>query len=458
MKECGFDSRSAHHKHRSVKRTGPKENLTMNEIGMSQEWVKSKIIEVGPCRKAVEVEVAAVEAEKEFDAVLKKYAARAKLPGFRPGKVPQDMVRRLFLAEIKDSVVDSLAPKALAESLHFHRLNPVTTPVIEDVDFKEGFPLRFRASFEVWPDFDLPQYKKVRVPARTVEVSEEEVDRAVEELRQRAAEYIPAEGREVAAGDYAVVDLQGKDLKTKRLLPAEKLLILAGNPENEKALDENLMGLNPGETRRFSFSYPKDYPDTKRAGKDIEYDLKVISIKEKRLPEMGDDFAKALDTEVESLADLREKVRKGLKTQKERLAKRDTAEDVVKNISDRLAIEFPPSIVEQEAVAVMKDVLSTAGRVGLKPEETEELKRHSLNQAEQKLKRHLILREIASREGLTVSEDEVEQEVGEIARANNMPLARVVASLDQEGWRENLKNSLVLRKAIDFLVENAIIE
>jgi len=424
---------------------------------MDMQRVKSRIMDAGPCRKELDIEVEAGLVGDEFEKVLGGYASRVKLPGFRAGKAPREMVKKMFFADIKSSALDSLASDAVLESIGQHGLRPVTRPVIGSLSWEEGKPLVFRASFEVLPEFVLPDYKKVRVKPRKAEVKDEEIDRTLEDLRQKAAEYVPVEGRGVAPGDYAVVELQRRDLKTKKLMPVEKILVLAGHAENERALEEALTGMKSQESRKFSMSYPADHADPKLAGKTFEYDMKVMSIKEKKVPEVGDELAKDLGSSG-SLEELKEQIRRELTARKEAEARRETADEIVKAVLEKLPLDLPDALVEEEGLSILKDLVSSYPQRQWKREDLDQLKIAARKQAAENLKRRLILRKIAEQEGLAVSEEEVQSEIRNIARANNAALAQVTERINQEGGRESLKDHLLLRKAIDFLVQNAIME
>jgi len=424
---------------------------------MDMQRVKSRIMDAGPCKKELDIEVEAGLVGDEFEKVLGGYASRVKLPGFRAGKAPREMVKKMFFADIKSSALDSLASDAVLESIGQHGLRPVTRPVIGSLSWEEGKPLVFRASFEVLPEFVLPDYKKVRVKPRKAEVKDEEIDRTLEDLRQKAAEYVPVEGRGVAPGDYAVVELQRRDLKTKKLMPVEKILVLAGHAENERALEEALTGMKSQESRKFSMSYPADHADPKLAGKTFEYDMKVMSIKEKKVPEVGDELAKDLGSSG-SLEELKEQISRELTARKEAEARRETADEIVKAVLEKLPLDLPDALVEEEGLSILKDLVSSYPQRQWKREDLDQLKIAARKQAAENLKRRLILRKIAEQEGLAVSEEEVQSEIRNIARANNAALAQVTERINQEGGRESLKDHLLLRKAIDFLVQNAIIE
>jgi len=275
------------------------------------EKISAKVTSLSPSKREMEIEVAPDEVAREWEKVLTSYVSRARLDGFRRGKAPRDLVGRLFYKDIRNDVIESLVPRALGETLTTEKIDPVLTPVVSEVSFRDGEPFRFKARVEVLPEFKLPPYKNIRVKKREVKVGDAEVDQALEELHQKSAEYLPVEGREVIVGDYVLLEWKGKDVKTKRVLPTEKVLVLAGHPDNDKALNENLLGLKPQETRHFVISYPQDHPQRKLAGRTLEYDIKLISIKEKKVPEINDEWAKDLG-EFENLSSLRERIRKDL--------------------------------------------------------------------------------------------------------------------------------------------------
>ncbi|NIM90587.1 MAG: trigger factor, partial [Candidatus Aminicenantes bacterium] len=379
-----------------------------------------------------------------------------KIQGFRPGKAPKDMVKRMFFFDIRKSLLDSLIPKALGKELKDLGLNPISTPVIEDLKFEEGHPLFLRTSFEILPEFELPDYKRISVTKNEVSVTEEDVDRSLQELQQRAAEYVPIEGRGVVDGDYALVEIKGKDMKSNKLQPTEKVLILAGHPDNEKLLNENLKGLKVNEERQFVISYDANHQNHKLAGRRIEYNLKLISIKEKKLPPVNDDFAKVLG-EYKDLADLKEMIKKEILASKDESSKREMAEHIIAKVSDKIDIELPETLVEEENISLLKQRLAQIPRQELNKDKIEALKNEGRKQAEKNLKNHLVLRKIAEKEGFDVSEDEEDQEIKAIAKANRVPLAQVIDNLNKEGRREELKNAILLKKTVDFLVKQAII-
>ena len=417
---------------------------------------QNRLKDISPSRKEIELEIPPDEVRKEYEKILGEYTGKVKLSGFRKGHAPRDMVRSLFEHDIKHDVYDSLIPRVLEEELRGLRLNPVNVPVLRDLKHEEGQPLRCTAAFEVLPEFELPDYRTIQVPGRTPEVGEEDVDKVLEDIRARAAEYVPVEGRGVGDGDYAVVEMQGRDRRTNRFLPVEKAVVLAGHAENEPALNEKIKGMKVGEEGAFEVLYPKDHPNRRVAGKDIAYNLKVREVKEKKVPELNDEFARTVGT-LEGLKDLREKVRKELVEAREKAGRNETASAVLAEVAKRVSLELPESVVEQESLALLKRFLSASRDRRIAPEALEGLKAQSRRQAEDHLKNHLILEKIAKKEGFGVTEEEIQAEIRDLAQANHVSEPYLADMLKREDRREELVETLLFRKTVDFLVKTAII-
>ena len=424
---------------------------------MNASGRQSRLNDLGPSRKEIELEIPDEEFRQEYEKILGEYVAKAKLDGFRKGHAPRERVKALFDHEIEHDVYDSLIPRVLEEELRGLRLNPVSVPVLKDLKHEPGQPLRCTASFEVLPQFELPDYRAIRIKKRSTELAKEDVDKAMEEIRGRAAEYVPVAERGVADGDYAVVEMQGRDKKTKRLLPVEKAVVLAGHADNEPALNEKIMGMTPGEERSFEVAYPKEHPNRRVSGKEIVYGLKVRELKEKKLPALDDEFAKSLGVP-DGLLALVAKVRQELQEGKERAARNETASDVLAAVADKVALELPESVVEEETLAVLRRLLQAYGDRRIAPEALEALKTEARRQAVDHLRNHLILEKIAQKEGLAVGEEEIQVEIRNLAKANNIPESTLSDMIRRdEHRREELAESLLFRKTVDFLVKTAII-
>jgi trigger factor len=420
------------------------------------ENTKTNIKKISDCKREIELVVPKDEVKKEFDEAIEHFANRVKIKGFRPGKAPRDIVKQMYLSEIRESVVNSLAPKALNKELKKHNLFPIGNPIINKLTFDLGQPLQMTAQFEVWPEFELPDYKNIPITEKKASVTQKEITQALEDLVQKSAEYTPIEGRGVKNEDYVIAEIKGQDKRTNKLLPTEKTVILAGHIENEQALNENLKGLKQEEQAEFVVKYDKDHMNKKLAGKEIAYTLKVLSIKEKTFPELNDEFAKGLG-EFNDLKDLKAEVKKQLVAAKKEQTKGDMADDIIQTISDRVSFDLPESVVEQEYLAILQRFLSSQQAQSLQKEDAEKIKDDAKKKAQQKLKNHLILSRISEKEKIEVKAEDIEEEIKILAAANNMPIAQAKAQIKKEGHDEEIENRVRLKKTVDFLLKNAII-
>ena len=419
--------------------------------------MQENIKKISECKREIEVEIPADEVMQEWDRVVAQFASKAKIKGFRPGRAPIDMIKRMYHADMQDTLINNLVPGALSKELTEKNITPVGRPVISDLHFKEEEPLRFKAMVEIWPEIHLPEYKGIKIKSKRITVTEKEIEESLEELRTKSAEYVPVEGRGVVDGDYVVAEIKGKNIKTKKFLPTEKVVILSGHQDNEAVLNQNLIGLSPGEQARFTIAYKKEHENKKLAGQEIEYDLKIESIKEKTLPDIDDDFAKDLG-DYKNLKDLKTKLREQLHASKKSSKRREMAQEIIKKISDQMSLELPESVIEQEYTALLNRQLSSLPQQSLSQDALSSLQEDIRKRAVQNINNHLILSKIAEKEKLKVSEEEITEEMKSIAKTHNVPLARVIEGFNREGQKEELKDNLLIRKTVDFLVESAIIE
>jgi len=409
------------------------------------------------CNHELNVEIPDDEVSKEFEKTLRSFMNSAKIKGFRPGRVPKDVVKNMYYSEIKESLINSLAPEVIKNELKKLSVVPVTSPVITDVSFEEGKPLKLTVHYELWPEFKLPEYKKIKIKKKIKSISDKDVNRSLEELRERSAQYVPVEKRGVVDNDYVMIEVKGKDAKTKKSLPTEKTYVLAGHPDNEKSLNENIMGMKGKEEKKFIVNYEKNHPNKKIAGKEVEYSLLVTSVKEKKLPEINDEFAKEMG-KFESLKDLKAEIKKEMLNAKENSVKRETSDEIIQKIADKVNFKLPESIVQQEILANLRRFQESRPNHKFNKEEIKKIQEDAKRNAERNIKNHLILNKISEKEKLEVSEAEITEELKEIAKANNVSLPKVVESVNKSGKKQELKQNLILKKTVDFLVENAIME
>src|ERR1700737_399586 len=262
------------------------------------------------CRRELELEIPADEVSKAMERVAKEFAKVARVPGFRPGKAPITLIRRRFADDIKGEVLQSLVPERVEKAVSEQKLTPVSQPKVEQLDFNDGQPLKFRAVFEVLPEFELGNYKDLKLEMPVMDVVDEDVTKTLEDMRERAAAFAPVEGRPVEDGDFVQLKLTGTPEGGGEPLQADSVLCHIGAEETMAPFNENLRGVNVEDHKDFDVKYPADYPDAKLAGKTYHYSVDVLGIKTKKLPELNDDFAKDV-SDATTLDELNKKIREG---------------------------------------------------------------------------------------------------------------------------------------------------
>jgi trigger factor len=301
------------------------------------------------CRRELELEIPAENVSKAAEKVARELARVARIPGFRPGKAPVTLIRRRFADDIQGEVVQSLVPEYLEKALDEKKLTPVTRPEVDKVEFKEGEPLRFRAIFEVLPEFELGEYKSPEVKIESIEIGDAQVDKALEEMRERAATFVPVEVRAAKDGDYVLMKLKGTPVGGGEPVQADNILCHLGAEETLESFTENLRGANPGETKNFTAKYPEDYPDPKLSGKTYDYSVEVQGIKEKKLPELNDEFAKDAAGEgggFSTLDEMRKKIRENLEAAKDQQLQAQAREKILEQLVKAHDFPVPEALVE----------------------------------------------------------------------------------------------------------------
>ena len=277
--------------------------------------------ETNPCQRELTVEIPADVVKAETENLVGRYQKLARIPGFRKGKVPASIVRQRFAEEIKSDVVDALVPRYFRDEAKKQNLSPISQPRVTDLHVHEGEPLRFKASFEVLPDFKLAPYDDIRATTLDTDVSEEEVETSLKNIREQQAAYTAVEEeRPVADGDFAVVSFKGtpKDAESDaKPVEVDEIMVEIGGQNTIPEFSENLRGVKPGEQRTFDVKYADDFADKRLAGKTMTYEVMVKAIKTKTVPELNDEFAKELSTEFNTVEDLRNRVRDNMKAEKE---------------------------------------------------------------------------------------------------------------------------------------------
>lgn len=425
----------------------------MNENTVNEHELET----VSPSRMRITVEIPADEVDREYEKILKKYIAVAKVPGFRKGHAPIETVKKGFDEDIRHDLYDELIPRALETRLETSGVRPVNSPKVTNIEHEMGKPLAFTAEFEIIPDFDLPDPSEIEIKGQNIEATEEEIAKAIEDIRARAAEYLPVADRDIIDGDYVVVDIQGRDLKLGHMLPAEKAVVLAGNVDNVPGLNEALAGLKAGEAGSFKTTYDKEHPNKRLAGKEVEYKVSVKEVKEKKLPAVDDEFARSLGNYA-GLSELKDKIKLQIIQAGEREDRARKTREILNAMASTIQVEVPESMVEAETVAILDHTLKSLPGEALSQDLVEKLKVEAKKQAVEHVTHHLILDRLAEKEGMKATDEDIKKEIDRVAGENNVPPAAVEEYLRKEDKREDLVEGIVFRKSVDFLLGKAIIK
>src|SRR6266849_10667498 len=298
------------------------------------------------CKHALEITVPAAEVDKETERAATAMQGKVRLPGFRPGKAPLAMVKSRFAQDVRQEVLEKLVPRFLNAAVEHDHLQVVSQPSISEVHLHAGEPLRFKAEFEVAPVFELNEYQGLTVTYAEPVVADEDVQRRIEEVRERKAEYVNEEPRALADGDYAVVSLEslsGVDEKVQQ----DELMLKLGDEATMPAFTENLRGASPEESREFEVTYPDHYERETLKGRTVRFKATVKAVRRKELPEINDDFAKDLG-DYQTLEELKDSIRKSILHERERQAQDDAKHQLIEKLVDAHDFAVPSAYVDRQ--------------------------------------------------------------------------------------------------------------
>ena len=410
------------------------------------------------CRRELELEIPAETVQKAVERVAREFARVARVPGFRPGKAPVTLIRRRFADDIKSEVLQSLVPEQLKRAVTENKMVPVTRPQIDKVDFTESGPVKFRATFEVLPEFDLGQYKDLEVEIDDFKIGDAEIDKAIEELRDRAATFVPAEARPIADGDYAQLKLKGVPAGGGETIEADSVLCHVGGEETMDAFNEHLRGASTGDRKNFDVTYPADYPDPKLQGKTYSYAVEVLGIKEKKHPELTDEFAKDVG-QGQTVEELRAKVRENLEAARAHRQNDQTREKLLAQLIQGHDFPVPQALVEHQMDSRLERTVRSLAAQGVDPRAVNvdwvALRSRQKDRSIEDVKAELLLDRIATAENIDMTEEDLEKEIAAIAQRSGESATAVRANLTRQGALDRMKSKLRSEKTLDWLCRNS---
>ncbi len=428
--------------------------------------MKTELKEISPTRKQIDIEIDADAVRKVYDEISDRYAKAASVPGFRPGHAPRAVVRTRFKDQIRTEVLRELLPDAVQSAITEHKLDALGEPEL-NLENNEGLdqlgqkPISFNINVEVLPEIKLGKYKGIEVSRSTRPVKDEDVDRVIEQLRENSATLQPVEDRGAQLGDTITANFHGRFIDTPEAEPinVEDVDVVLGGEGVVQTITDNLTGTKADDEKTFIVDYPEDFTAKGLAGKRVEYAAKVNSVRVKELPELDDEWAQSLGDDIESLADLRVKVRADLEAQTKNEADAKMRSDIVRKLVEAHEFELPERLVQHQAEHRLESVVRDMIGQGIDPRHPElnwEKARDSLKeQAGYDLRGSLLLERLADEEQIEVSQQEIDDEIARVADASKQSVDQVRAILTKQGGESSIAGRLRNRKALDFLVANA---
>ena len=407
-------------------------------------------------RREVAVEVPAQEVQRETEALIQKYQKLARLPGFRKGHVPASIIRQRFSEDIKTEVVEALVPRYFRQEAEKQGLVPVSQPRVTDLHIHDGEPLRFKASFEILPEIKVEGYKDLRADKPVIEVTDEEVQQALNHLQEQHATFDAIEGRTLADGDFAQVSLDGRPKNGEgQPVHMDDILVEIGGKNTMPEFTEHLRGASAGDEKTFEVKYPEDSNDQRLRGKTFDYTVKVLSLKKKNLPELNDAFARELG-EFTGIDDVKKRVRENMEAEKKHTAEHEAKDKLVAELVKRTDFEVPEAMVDRQIDVRLERGLRALASQGMRAEDMKKMDLNRLrsgqrDQAVQEVKASLLLDRIADLEKVEVSDEEIDHEIEALALQTKQTSEAVRARLTRDGALDRIRNRIRNEKTLNFL-------
>ena len=418
------------------------------------------------CTREVEIEIPAEEVTRNFEAVTKRYKKLARIPGFRSGKVPESLIRGRFAEQIRQDVMEAVLPGHFRTAIAEKQLRPISQPQVTNIDLQEGKPLRFKAAFEVLPDFSIDGYQDVKVEKPSDQLTDAEVDAELARIRDSRSTMEPVtEERPLADGDFAQISFTGSVQPAEGEVPSDPpqpisgqdVMVQVGGPNTLDSFNAALRGATVGQQLKFEVSYPPDFGERQLAGKRVAYDLEVKGIKKKIEPELNDDFVKELGP-YDSLEHFTQQLREHLARDKQRHVQTETTNRLLDALVTRFEFPVPESLVQQQIDARLDRGLRALASQGMRTEDMRNLDFDRLRAAQRpsataEVKGSILLDRIADAEKINLPEEEVENELQAISLQMREPVETLRTRLTEDGSLARIRERLRREKMGALLYE-----
>lgn len=422
--------------------------------------VAIKMEEVSPVKKKLSFDIPWNEVKEELDIVYRDVGKKAKIKGFRPGKIPRKVLETYFKEQAEGDTITNIINKYYWQALEDKKIMSITRPEIVQDGLKENVDFSFTALFETEPEFEPKGYKGIEVEKESIQITENDLQHRLTEIRQMFATMEEVkEERPAVNGDFVTIDftgsLNGEALKE---LKAENYFLELGSQRFIPGFEEQVTGMPTGETKLIIVTFPEDYHEKKFAGKEVTFSVTLKNIKEKKLPEMDEAFIKNFD-KYNSLEDLKNNVRKSLEEESKKLAETNLQDKIINYLLKENEFEVPPSLVEKQIYHMMADTHKRMTSAGMDEKNALELsvKMHDKfkDEAVKMVKSFLLLKKIAEKESFIVEEQEIEKHLQDLAVKHVTDYQLLKNAYEKEESKDSLKAEIIQKKVFDFIEQHA---
>ncbi|MGA2525039.1 MAG: trigger factor [Smithellaceae bacterium] len=428
---------------------------------MSQ--VVMNIEELSSVKKKLSFDIPWNEVKDELDTVYRDIGKKAKIKGFRPGKIPRKVLETYFKEQAENETINNIVNKFYWQALEEKSIVALSRPDIDQEGFKENSDFSFSASFETEPEFEPKGYKGIELEKEIFQVTENDMEKRISELKQMFATMEEVkDDRPAVKGDFVVMDFAGNlNGESLQELKADNYFLEIGSQRFIPGFEEQLIGMKKGEENAIKVVFPKDYHEKKFADKEITFAVTIKNIKEKKLPEFDENFIKNFD-KYDSLEDLKNDVRKSLEEESQRLSEINLHNKITEILRKENEFEVPPSLIERQIFYMMADTQKRMTSAGMEEKNAMELsfKMHDKfkDEAVKTVKTFLLLKKIAQKESFIVEESDTEKHIQELAVKYGRDYELLKKTYENEENKDNLKVELIQKKVFDFIEQSANIK
>jgi trigger factor len=422
-----------------------------------------KVEDLSQVKKKISFEIPWAFVKDELDGVYRTIGKKAKIKGFRPGKIPRKVLENYFKSDAEGETITNIVNRYYWQELDQRKIVTLSRPEIEQNGLKENTDFAFSASFETEPDIDPQGYQGIELEKTEIRVSDADMDKRLQEIRKMFASLQDVgEDRPAAMGDFVTIDFAGTlDGEALPELKAEDYLLELGSKRFVPGFEEQVAGMKKGETMDIQVKFPDDYTEQKMAGKDVTFTVAVKELKAQKLPEIDENFIKNFD-KYNTLEELKEDVRKSMEEQCKRQSDVKFKELITDVALKANEFEAPPSLVERQIFYLIADTQKRMKAAGMDEKSAMELSFRMHDQfkadAEKTVKSFLLFKKIAEKEAITVSDDDIDKHIGELAQIHHMNVESVRKIYEDEEKKESLKADILQKKIFDFIEERANIK